>query len=76
LGIRLGRALRRWIERSVIPGFTARYGCKLLVWHELHETMENAIPCWRQIKGGSRVTKLALIEALDPNWHDFFEEMV
>jgi hypothetical protein len=38
--------------------------------------MENAIPCWRQIKGGSRVTKLALIEALDPNWHDFFEEMV
>jgi putative endonuclease len=59
-----------------IPGFTARYGCKLLIWHELQETMESAIPCWKQIKGGSRGTKLDLIEALDPNWHDLFEEIV
>jgi len=59
-----------------IPGFTARYGCKLLVRHELHETMQSAIPCWNQIEGGSRGSKLALIEALDPNWHDLFEEIV
>ena len=59
-----------------IPGFTARYGCKLLVWHELHQTMESAILWEKQITGGSRVTKLALIEALNPNWHDLFEEIV
>jgi predicted GIY-YIG superfamily endonuclease len=29
----------------------------------------------KQIKGGSRVTKLAWIEALNPNWHDLFEEI-
>ena len=40
-----------------IPGFTARYGCKLLVWHELHETMESAILREKQIKGGSRAAK-------------------
>jgi putative endonuclease len=59
-----------------IPGFTARYGCKLLVRHERHETVKSAIPCWKQIKGGSRGSKLALIEALDPNWHDLFEKIV
>jgi|HubBroStandDraft_1064217.scaffolds.fasta_scaffold00626_18 putative endonuclease len=59
-----------------IPGFTARYGCKLPVRHEVHETMQSAVPCRKQIKGGSRGTKLALIEALDPNWHDLFEEIV
>src|SRR5580658_4556491 len=30
-----------------IPGFTARYGCKLLIWHELQETMESAIQIGR-----------------------------
>jgi putative endonuclease len=58
-----------------IPGFTARYGCKLLVWYELHETMESAILCEKQIKGGSRATKLALIEGLNPNWRDLYEEI-
>jgi putative endonuclease len=63
-------------RKGSIPGFTARYGCKLLVRPELHETMECAILCRKQIKGGSRGTKRALIEALDPNWRDLFEEIV
>jgi putative endonuclease len=55
-----------------IPGFTTRYGCKLLVWYQSHETMENAILREKQIKGGSRATKLGLIEALNPNWRDLW----
>ena len=58
-----------------IPGFTARYGCKLLVWYEPHERMESAILREKQIKGGSRTTKLALIERLNPNWRDLYEEI-
>ena len=58
-----------------IPGFTARYGCKLLVWYEPHETTESAILREKQIKGGSRTTKLALIERLNPNWRDLYEEI-
>ena len=58
-----------------VPGFTARYGCKLLVCYELHETMESAILREKQIKGGSRAAKLALIEGRNPNWRDLYEEI-
>jgi putative endonuclease len=37
--------------------------------------MESAILREKQIKGGSRAAKLALIEALNPTWHDLFEEI-
>lgn len=56
-------------------GFTKRYGCTLLVWYEMHETMESAILREKQIKGGSRKKKLTLIEALNPEWHDLSEEI-
>lgn len=62
-------------REGAVPGFTARYGCKLLVWYELHETMESAILREKQIKGGSRATKLALIEGLNPDWHDLYQEI-
>ncbi len=35
---------RAWHHRDgVIAGFTKRYGCKLLVWYELHGDMPTAI---------------------------------
>jgi putative endonuclease len=68
---------RAWRRRdSVIPGFTAKYGCKLLVWHEFHATMPEAIAREKQIKGGSRLKKLALIETLNPAWRDLYEDLL
>jgi putative endonuclease len=61
-------------RESLTPGFTSRHGCKLLVWHEFHTTMEPAILREKQIKAGSRKKKLALIESLNPDWHDLFED--
>ena len=67
---------RAWQHReALIEGFTKRYGCKLLVWFELHPTMPEAIAREKQIKGGSRTKKLALIEALNPDWNDLFPEI-
>jgi predicted GIY-YIG superfamily endonuclease len=67
---------RAWQHREGITGgFTRRYGCKLLVWFELHATMPEAIAREKQIKGGSRAKKLALIEALNPDWKDLFPEI-
>lgn len=64
---------RVWQHREgVADGFTKRYGCKLLVWFESHETMEAAIAREKQIKGGSRAKKLALIAAMNPDWHDLY----
>jgi putative endonuclease len=62
-------------KEAVVPGFTSRYGCKLLVWYEVHETMESAILREKQIKGGSRKRKLALIESMNPSWRDLFEDI-
>ena len=53
---------RVWQHReSEVPGFASRYGCTMLVWYELHDEMTAAIAREKQIKGGSRKKKLALI---------------
>jgi putative endonuclease len=62
-------------REGLTGGFTFRYGCKLLVWYESHETMESAILQEKQIKAASRKKKLALIEALNPTWRDLFEDL-
>ena len=60
-------------RNGIIEGFTKRYGCKLLVWYEMHESMEAAILREKQIKAGSRAKKPALIEAMNPRWKDLFD---
>jgi putative endonuclease len=68
---------RVWQHRtSAIPGFTARYGCKLLAWYEIHDEMMAAIAREKQIKSGPRNRKLALIEAKNPHWRDLYEDLV
>jgi putative endonuclease len=62
-------------REGLVAGFTAKYGCKLLVWYELHERMYDAIVREKQIKAGSRAKKLALIEVLNPLWRDLYEEL-
>ena len=47
----------------------------MLVWYELADTMEAAILREKQIKGGSRAKKLALIEEMNPDWRDLFDEI-
>jgi predicted GIY-YIG superfamily endonuclease len=39
-------------REGAVPGFTARYGCKMLVWYESHERMAEAIAREKQIKAG------------------------
>jgi predicted GIY-YIG superfamily endonuclease len=62
-------------REGLIAGFTLRYGCKLLVWYEPHEEMSAAMAREKQIKGGSRRKKLALIEAMNPSWRDLYEDL-
>ena len=57
-------------------GFAARYGCTRLVHFELHADMNAAITREKQIKGGSRARKLALIEAGNPSWRDLWEDIL
>jgi putative endonuclease len=64
---------RAWEHREgVVEGFTKRHGCKLLVWFELHATMEHAILREKQLKAGSRRRKVALIEGGNTAWRDLY----
>jgi putative endonuclease len=68
---------RVWQHREgVADGFTRRRGCKRLVWYELRGSMEDAILREKQLKGGSRAKKLALIEAMNPGWEDLFNSLL
>ena len=60
---------------GTVDGFTKRYRCTTLVWVEPHERMDEAIAREKQIKGGSRKDKLALIERDNPLWQDLYETL-
>ena len=51
---------------NLVEGFTSRYGVKMLVHFEVHETAESAIVREKQIKKWNRAWKLNLIEQNNP----------
>ena len=63
-------------REGLVPGFTHRYGCKMLVWFEVHATMQDAIAREKQIKAGSRHKKIALVETSNPEWRDLYGDLV
>ena len=68
---------RVWQHKSaLVEGFTKQYGVKQLVWFEAHDTMESAIGREKSIKAWKRGWKLALIENLNPEWRDLYEDLV
>ena len=75
-GVTSNLVQRAWEHREGVgDGFTKRYGCKLLVWYELAGTMDTAITREKQIKGGSRPKKIALIQAMNPDWRDLWDDI-
>jgi len=62
-------------REGLVPGFTMRYHCKILVWFEFYDRITDAIDREKQIKAGSRNAKLRLIEELNPEWKDLFESL-
>ena len=60
-----GLILRTTQHRAkTFTGFTAKYGCAMLVWYEQHPTRHDAFVRERRIKKWNRVWKLELIEKL------------
>ena len=61
-------------RRGAFGGFTAEYGCKRLVWFEMHGSMEEAIAREKRLKRWRRAWKYDLIAAENPTWQDLAEE--
>src|ERR1700732_3628313 len=69
-------ARRIWEHQiGAVPGFTRKYGVKMLVWFEQHESRESAFQRERQLKKWNRVWKLELIEKTNPGWRDLTEDI-
>ena len=56
-------------------GFTSDHGIKLLVWHEHHHNMEDAIRREKQLKKWNRDWKFRLIEEKNPHWLDLHDDI-
>jgi putative endonuclease len=76
VGVTSNIAERAWQHREgVLPGFTKRYGVKRLVYFEFHATMEAAIRREKQIKEWRRAWKIELIESVNRDWRDLYEDL-
>jgi putative endonuclease len=69
--------VRRAYEHRTGQGgvFTSRYRANKLVYYEIAEDASTAIAREKQIKGGSRQKKIELIEDMNPEWIDLYEEL-
>ena len=68
---------RVWEHKNdLVEGFTKRYGVHILVWYELHSNMESAITREKAIKEWKRRWKLELIEGINPDWRDLYDELI
>jgi putative endonuclease len=68
---------RVWQHKNdAVPGFTQKFSVHMLVYYELADEMATAIAREKQIKGGSRVKKLAMIESMNPGWRDLYDDIL
>ena len=62
-------------KQKLVEGFTKRYQVNKLVYYEIFDDIENAILREKQIKGGPRIKKLGLIQSMNPEFKDLYEEL-
>jgi putative endonuclease len=77
IGVTSDLIKRTWEHKNkVIEGFTKRYSVDKLVYFEQFSDPENAIKREKRLKKYNRKWKLELIEKENPEWRDFYGELV
>ncbi len=68
---------KRIIEHinKTFKGFTQKYNVDKLVYFEEYGDIRDAIAREKQIKAGSRKKKEDLINSINPEWNDLFEDI-
>jgi putative endonuclease len=59
-------------KHKLMKGFSAKYNLTRPVYFELYGDMYRAISREKQIKAGSRKSKIRLIENFNPEWNDLY----
>ncbi|MES1986319.1 MAG: GIY-YIG nuclease family protein [Pseudomonadota bacterium] len=63
-------------RNGLIEGFTKKYGCKILVWFQAFDNLDEARHRELQMKEWRRAWKLREIEAVNPNWNDLYPSLM
>ena len=63
-------------REDLVPGFTKRYGCKLLVWYEAYDDLQDARLRELQLKEWKRGWKIRLIEESNLEWDDLYPTLI
>ena len=67
---------RAWQHKEKLAdGFTRRYNVTKLVYYEVFHDIRDAIMREKQIKGGSRQKKIDLIQSMNTDWHDLYDDL-
>ncbi|MBS1771465.1 MAG: GIY-YIG nuclease family protein [Bacteroidetes bacterium] len=68
---------RVWEHRNKVnpKSFTAKYNCVMLVYYADFSSIANAIAEEKRIKGCSRQHKDDLIDAMNPEWKDLWDDI-
>ena len=62
-------------KNGLAEGFTKKYNVHKLVYYEVGDNIHAAIAREKQIKGGSRQKKIDLINSMNPEWKDLYDEI-
>ena len=62
-------------HNEVVEGFTQHHHVHVLVWYELHDSMESAIVREKAVKAWKRSWKIELIEKSNPYWRDLYADI-
>ena len=63
-------------EKRYENSFSSRYNLTKLVYWEAFQEIGDWISREKQLKGGSRDSKLNLIQQFNPEWRDLFDDIV
>jgi putative endonuclease len=64
-------------KNKIYPNsFSAKYNCNKLVYYYFYSHIEEAIATEKQIKSGSRQSKIKLINAINPEWNDLYDGLL
>lgn len=63
-------------KNGLFQRFSCKYEIHMLVYYELHESMEAAITREKQIKKWNRDWKIELIASQNPEWGDLYSSIL
>jgi len=62
-------------KEKLIDGFTKKYNVNKLVYFKFTSDINSAIQREKQIKAGSRQKKIDLINSINKDWKDLYDEI-